>query len=137
SGTWSDGLRARRIRALIEGRPTLAPADFAAMQTDDLSLRAVRCLPGLLRALEGGAEPRLRGVAEHLKAWDGRMAPDRVGATLFEVFFANWVRVVVRERLEVELAAFVAGGANGLSAALLTEDAAGWFAPGRREAAIR
>lgn len=136
SGTWSEGLRARRIRELIESRPAHSPADFAAMQTDDRSLRAMRCLPGLLRVLETADDARLHEAAERLRTWDGRMATDSVGATLFEVFFANWVRRVVRERFAEELAAFAAGGANGLSAALLDEDTDGWFAPGRREEAM-
>jgi penicillin amidase len=64
------------------------------------------------------------------------METDRVGASLFDVFFSRWVRAVVRERFEEATAGFVVGGANALSAALLQGDAVGWFAPGRRESAI-
>jgi penicillin amidase len=137
SGTWSDGLRARRIRQMIEERRTLSRADFAAMQTDALSLRAVQCLPGLLSILADSPEPRLQEAVGHLRTWDGRMEPDRVGATLFDVFFSQWARTVVRQRFDEATAAFVAGAVNGLSAALLRENLANWFAPGAREPAIR
>jgi penicillin amidase len=137
SGTWSDGPRAHRIRQMIEARPRLGVADFAVMQQDALSLRAVRCLPGLLQILAPATEPRLREAAGQLQKWDHRIEPDRVGATIFEVFFANWTRAVVRERFSDEQAAFLAGGANGLAAALLREDGFGWFAAGRREQVMR
>src|SRR5262249_53098876 len=136
SGTWSDGLRARRIRQMLEARDVLSLDDCAAMQRDTLSLRAVRCLPGLLKALEASPESRVQQAVGHLRAWDGRVEPDRVGATLFEVFFAHWTRAVAQEQFDRETAAFVAGAANGLSTALLAEDAAGWFAAGKREQAV-
>jgi penicillin amidase len=62
--------------------------------------------------------------------------PDSVAATLFEVFFSHWVRAVTREHFDADTAAFVAGGANGLSAALLADGELGWFAAGRREPSI-
>jgi len=107
------------------------------MQQDALSLRAVRCLPALLGTLAGGGEPRVQEAAGHLRGWDGRMEPDRVGATIFEAFFAHWARAVARERFAAEAGGFLAGGANGLAAALLAGDPAGWFAPGRREQAVK
>jgi penicillin amidase len=136
SGTWSDGLRACRIRQMIEGKNVLSRNDFAAMHQDSLSLRAARCLPDLLKVLTSGTDPRFREAAGHLRAWDGRMLPDRVGAALFDVFFSHWTRAVVRERFDEATAAFVAGTANGLSAGLLTEDPVGWFAAGKHEQAI-
>ncbi len=69
--------------------------------------------------------------------WDGRMEPDRVGATIFDVFFVHWVRTVVRERFEGDAAGLLAGGEAGLAARLLEDDALGWFGSGRRAEAIR
>jgi penicillin amidase len=139
SGTWSDGYRARRIRQMIEGKPgaVLSRDDCAAMHQDALSLRGMAAVPHLLPLLRTSEDARLREAARHLEAWDGRMEPDRVGATLFDVFFAHWVKAVVRERFEGETAALLAGGANGLAARLLEGDAIGWFGPGRRSEAIR
>jgi penicillin amidase len=135
SGTWNDGLRARRIREMIEARPVLSREDCAAMHRDALSPRAVRCVPPLLALLAAQA-PNFLEAARHLQQWDCRMEPDRVGASIFEVFFSHWTRAVVRERFDEATATLVAGGANGLSAALLAGDPAGWFAEGRRERAV-
>lgn len=137
SGTWNDGLRARRIRELLEARPVLTRQDLADMQRDARSLRAVRCLPGLVQALAAAPQPRSQEALRHLQAWDAHMEPDRIGAALFEVFFAHWTRTVARQRFTGETARFVAGAVNGLAAALLTDDPAGWFEPGKREEAIR
>jgi penicillin amidase len=136
SGTWSDGLRASRIRHLIETQNPLSRDDFVAMHQDVLSLRARRCLPGLLKALTASPDPRLQEAAKHLGNWDCYMEVNRVGATLFEVFFRHWTEAVVRERYTGDTAGLLAGGANGLAAALLVADEVGWFAPGRRDAVL-
>jgi penicillin amidase len=139
SGTWSDGLRAGRIRQMIEEKAAgkLSPADCAAMQQDALSLRAARGVPPLLQALHASPDTRVQEARRHLAAWDGLMEPDRVGAAVFEVFFAHWVKAVVRERFDGDAAGLLAGGANGLAARLLEGDAIGWFPAGGREEAIR
>src|SRR5262249_36065264 len=50
SGTWSDGQRATRIRQMLEGSGgPMSRQDFVAMQRDALSLRAIRCVPALIR----------------------------------------------------------------------------------------
>jgi penicillin amidase len=137
SGTWSDGLRARRIRQLIEARDSLTRADCITMHYDALSLRAQRCLPGLLKALASSPMQRVQEAVQHLEVWDCRMEPDRIGAALFDVFFAHWTKAVVAERFQGDTATLLAGGVNGLAAALLTEDRVGWFPAGNREQAIR
>jgi penicillin amidase len=99
-------------------------------------VRALRCLPGLLKVLASSPSPRTQEAAGHLAGWDGRMEVDRVGASLFDVFFVHWARAVARERFEGEAAALLADGVAGLAAALLAEDRAGWFRAGGRERAI-
>jgi penicillin amidase len=136
SGTWGDSQRARRIHQLIEAGGKLSRADCAAMQQDALSLRAVRRLPGLLEVLAPHPDARTQEAVRHLRGWDGRFEPGAVGATIFEVFFSHWAREVARERFPPENADFLAGGCNGLAAALLSGDPAGWFATGQREQAI-
>jgi penicillin amidase len=160
SGTWTDGLRYGRIRQMIEEKPVQSFAECVAMHQDALSLRAVRCVPKLVSILNGATEPRLREAGQHLQGWDCRLEPDRVGATLFDVFFGHWARAVAAERFEGDTAALLAGGANGLAAALLADgdcvaevtrlrgsrdDSAGtlassatvsWFPAGRLEPAI-
>ncbi|HEY7157312.1 MAG TPA: penicillin acylase family protein, partial [Gemmataceae bacterium] len=51
SGTWSHGLRAERIRQMIEAQERFTREDFIAMQHDALSIRAQRCVPPLLAVL--------------------------------------------------------------------------------------
>ena len=129
-------MRARRIRQLLEAKTMFSRDDFALMHQDALSLRAERLRSALLKLLASHTDMRIRQAAGHLQSWDGRMEPDRVGATLFEVFFARWVRAVVLERFEESTAAFVAAGASGLAASLLLDDPGAWFAAGKREAAV-
>lgn len=136
SGTWSDGLRAGRIREMIEARPQLSRQDIAAMHQDAFSGRAKRCLPPLATLLADSPDARLQEAAKLLRSWDYRLELDCVGGTIFDVFFGLWTRAVVRERFDGDLAGLLAGGAGGLAARLLLEDWCGWFVPGKREAAI-
>jgi penicillin G amidase len=136
AGTWSNDLRARRIRRLIEAQPKLGVSDFTAMQLDHHSLRAQACVPHLLAVLARSRKPRVREAAAHLKRWDLLVDPDRVGATLFNVFFARWAQTVAAARFGGETAELLATGIDGLASALLAEDAVGWFHDDQREAAI-
>jgi penicillin amidase len=139
SGTWSHGLRAERIRQMIESKERFTREDSIAMQHDALSLRAQRCLPSLLAVFRSGERqsPELAEAVRYLEKWDCRMEVDRVGATLFDAFFEQWTKVVVRQHFKGETAALLSDGASGLAAGLLAEDAAGWFPPGVREQTIR
>jgi penicillin amidase len=136
AGTWAHGLRAERIRQMIESKAKLSREDFIAMQHDALSVRAQRCLPHLLKVLSASSQPRIVEAASYLTKWDCRMEVDRIGATLFDVFFAQWTKAVVRQRFEGEVAALLTDGAAGLAAALLAEDTIDWFPTGLREQAI-
>ncbi len=51
SGTWNNGYRAVRVRQMLEEKPRFTRDDFARMHQDSLSLRAVDCVPRLLRVL--------------------------------------------------------------------------------------
>ncbi|MBI1902036.1 MAG: penicillin acylase family protein [Planctomycetia bacterium] len=136
SGTWNDGLRARRIREMIESQPRHDRAGFSVMHQDATSLRARACVPPLVEVLAGSDEPRVRQAVELLRAWDFQMLPWSVAASVYEVFFVRWNKAVIRERLTGDAAALLGGGANGLAVALLGDDPDGWFAAGRRERAI-
>ena len=135
-GRWASGYRARRIRQLLEAQDKHSRDDFARMHQDVLSLRAVAGVPALLQVLAGRDDQRIREAAEHLAAWDCRMETDRVGATIFDVFFGHWSQRVAAERFPADMAALVAGAVAGLAASLLAADATGWFADGQREPAI-
>jgi penicillin amidase len=136
SGTWSSGHRARRVRQMLEATPVASRDDFVRMHQDVLSLRALDCLPRLIRTLSGSSSPRVAEAVGHLERWDGRMEVDRVGAALFEVFFPRFCRAIIDERFPPDQAELVAGAIAGLATALLAEDKLGWFARRSREAAL-
>ncbi len=136
SGTWSSGHRARRIRQMIEEKERLSREDFIRMQQDVLSLRAVECVPKLLKVLENNPAERRRGTVECLRSWDCRMEPDSPAATIFDVFFIHWSLTVVKERFAGEAVDLVSGAVGGLASDLLEEDRIGWFWGRSRETAV-
>ncbi len=154
SGTWANGYRAVRLRQILDGNPKFDRDDFARMHQDSLSLRAVDCMPRLLNALQTAAttdvpiippfrKGRPGGVSqaspcastattqsaaiEFLAAWDCRMEPDRVAASIFNVFFTLWTERVAAERFSADTAALAASAIGGLAGELLVEDRTGWF----------
>ncbi len=136
SGAWSSGHRARRVRQMIEGRESFSKDTFAEMHQDTHVLRADEAMPALMPLLRGSGDARVAAAAGHLEAWDHRMEPSSVGASIFEVFFNKWMRRVAEERFEGELAGALTGNCSGISAALLHANRAGWFARSDREESI-
>lgn len=137
SNTSGSGHRARRIRQMLEGQERFAADDFARMQMDTLSLRAVEGVPPLVALLEGATDAQQRRAVEHLRAWDCRMEPDAVGPALFELFFNRWSLAVAEERFPQAVAAPLAGAMGGLALALLSADPAGWFTHRDRRQTVR
>jgi len=79
----------------------------------------------------------MRQAIEYLVAWDFRIEPDRVAASIFNVFFTLWTERVAAERFSGEMATLAAGAIAGLAGELLVEDRAGWFRePDTRPVAI-
>ncbi len=136
SGTWATGHRARRIRQMIEAHDRFDRDVIAEMQRDTRTLRADEAMPVLLPLLTKSGDPRLTEAGRYLGQWDHNMAPDSVAASIFEVFFHRWSRRVAEERFDGDLAAPLGGSCGGLAAALLHEDAAGWFHNADREKAV-
>jgi penicillin amidase len=153
SGTWNNGFRALRIRQMLEGQPKFRRDDFAEMHQDSLSLRAVDCVPRLVRAV-GWVERSeahlqatelslerieyIRLALGFLAVWDCRMEPDRVAASIFNVFFNLWCERVAAVRFSGDSTALAASAASGLAAELLERDRAGWFSTDeeRRQAIV-
>ena len=126
SGTWGDAHRAVRIREMLTAGPTATVARFRDMHQDALSLRALRVKPGLLAALEGETARFVQACAWLLRDWDGHMeVRHRIGATIFEVFFARWVRRVVRGGSRGRRGRAFGRRWNGLATALLDGDPLG------------
>ena len=136
AGVWSSGHRARRIRQMIEEKDQLAREDVAGMQLDSVSLRAAEGVPGLITALDAVDDERMHSAVEHLRDWDWRMEPDRVGATIFESFFYYWGLRAAAERFETAQANVLGTAMAGLALDLLGGDNHSWFVRGDREQAI-
>src|SRR5581483_1074682 len=66
AGTWSDGLRARRIRQLLEAKQVFSVEDYSAMHRDALSLRAQRCVPAVIATLAGRTEKPIQEAVAYL-----------------------------------------------------------------------
>ena len=119
SGTWSSGYRALRIRQLLEEKEQLSREDFARIQTDTLSMRAVEVLPSLVETLRGSSDPRVLEAAGFLGEWNARMDVDEVGASIFDLFFAEFTTAVAAERFSGEEIPLVAGAISGFAVRLL------------------
>ena len=135
SGTWSSGHRALRIRQMLEEKDQLSREDFARMQTDTLSMRAVEALPSLSETLRQASDPRVLEAAEFLSKWNSRMDVDEVGASIFELFFAEFTTAVAAERFDDDAVPLVAGAISGFAVRLLDNDEFG-YSPPRNETIV-
>lgn len=127
SGTWVSGQRARRIRELLISKTRMTTQDSAEIQQDALSLRAQNCVPCLVDILRSSNDSRVLAATEHLKAWDCRVEIDRIGATLFNVFFARWSVRIAAEYFDKVTAESFGPAIGGLAARLLKQDDVNWF----------
>lgn len=79
---WLNGYRAARIRELLEQSATHDAETFARIHTD------VRSLPGLELAALAARLPATSPLAEAargaLATWDGDLAPDSIGAAIYD-----------------------------------------------------
>lgn len=93
---WIDGYRLGRIAEALEERRDWDLDAASALQMDVKSLPWAEMREYVLAGPAGSAESRAaRGLLEN---WDGQMALESVGATLFHLFQAEMSRRVVRAR---------------------------------------
>jgi len=142
-GCWASGHRGLRIRQMIEqqivptqGGDRFSHDKFRDMQQDAVSLRAITCVPPLLKALSQLSDPQIQSATSHLKNWDGRVEPDLVAPTIFNVFYTFWAKAVADARFPAATAELLSRQAEGIASRLLADDPHGWFASGQRAAAI-
>jgi len=104
---YMNGYRARRLQGLFEAHPTLSMGDHLAFQMD------LVCLPGLelVSRLEGFTtdDEDVALALKLLSKWDGVLAVDSVGGTVFEVARYRMVRDLLEPGLGEELARRVMG----------------------------
>ncbi len=98
---WAAPNRARRILAHLADRDQLTLEDMAAAQADDVSILGQKLTPLLLNVQSDNIITQ-RAQAE-LAKWDNRLAPDSVGAGIFEVTYWFLVQEIVGDELGEEL----------------------------------
>jgi penicillin amidase len=143
-GSYADGYRMRRIRALLDGVRELGAEDLGRMQYDTFSGRAADVCPHLVALLEArlnGAPAAERGALAELRRWDYRFDLDRTGASVFQAFWLAWTRRVAAARFPAHLARAAAGGCANVAHRIVAagDGAAGgepWFPLGQAQAEI-
>ncbi len=103
---WMNGYRARRIEAVFDTKDTLSMKDFRALHVD------FTCLPGIEFVSRLGQlnldrlnsdDPDARMALETLRAWDGKLTPESIGGTVYEVTRYFLVRNLLEPGLGEEL----------------------------------
>ena len=135
---WIDGYRLGRICEALEEERDWGVASTAALQMDVKSLPWAEMREQVLSAQPSSRESR--AALELLESWDGRMADDSAGATLFHLFLAEMSRRIVRAKAPrswpwlLGRSPIPAGGSTifaarqvGRVSRLLKDQPSGWF----------
>lgn len=95
--TWMNGYRARRIADVMESKPKLSADDFKKLHLD------FTCLPGLefVSLIRDVAvdDPDIKEAHTLLIDWDGRLNPESIGGTLYEVLRYTLLRNILQPTL--------------------------------------
>jgi len=83
--TWANPVRAHRIEEVINQGKRMNLHDFAALQTDYLSISARTLVPLLLKAPSSNT-PEIIEAKKRLENWDWQLAPSSVAAAIY----AEW-----------------------------------------------
>ena len=142
---WIDGYRLGRVVEALEERRDWDVDSSAALQMDVKSLPWAEMREVILAGTptSTGTSPETRAARELLETWDGRMASDSVGATLFHLFLAEMSGRIARARaprsaswllgrnlLPVSGSTSFAARQVGRVSRLIRERPAGWFEGG-------
>ncbi len=138
---WIDGYRFGRIVEALEERSDWDVNSAAALQMDVKSLPWTELREHVLAGTSGS--PETRAAREILENWDGRMAADSAGATLFNLFSQEMSRRVARAKAPrsapwllgrslqpVTNSSLFAARRVGRLSRLLRERPPGWFGDG-------
>lgn len=91
---WLDGFRAKRIEQLLAESEEHDIEGFEAMQSDDLSLPGIEAARRLSMLHPRGQ--REISALERLRSWDGRLDPETIAGTIYQVFVLRLAREVAR-----------------------------------------
>lgn len=105
SREWARGYRAGRITDLLRSMSAtgrLTKDDLAAIHADN-AVQAWPVFQAALRELPGFSDGGYQLVYELLLGWDGQAHADSAEAAIFNVFFANLIRLTLDGELPPEL----------------------------------
>ncbi|MCC7367091.1 MAG: penicillin acylase family protein [Chloroflexi bacterium] len=136
-GSYGDGYRGRRMRAVLDGDGLLAApmslADMGAMHNDVYSERAAELkgpLADLLARGAGDSGPEaddLARAATLLRRWNAEFTLGSVAASLFNVFWWRWCERVAAVRFPKHLLGPMAGASGSIARDLLVAGDFGWL----------
>jgi penicillin amidase len=133
-GAYSQSHRGIRIdQAFAAAKPDRAHT--IALQNDVKNVRAERCVPGILRLLDGAADADAKALASLLAGWDFSYTLDSSAPTAFETFMFHWQRRVLGERVPARLLDLTMQQ-TGLCVALLERPQTAYLAGGTKAAAV-
>ena len=119
SRDWHGDFRARRIRQMLDARPTHDVSGFTAMQVDVQSVLAADLLPAMTAIPDSGGTA---GAAlALLRGWTGAMLPEAPQPLIFNAWLRGFVDLVLRRagvpdgggETTGEFATFVLGAGAG------------------------
>lgn len=98
---WMNGYRANRISDVLESKGSYSPADFKDLQLD------FTCLPGkefvsIIKDIKVG-DLELQEPLQTLLNWDGKLTPDSIGGTIYEVLRYTLIRNLLQPTLGEQL----------------------------------
>ena len=97
----ADPYRARRITDRLRGAAGLTVRDMRDLQSDTYGLPAQALRPYLLAVAPAGE--RERRALDEVRRWDLRYEPDAVGATVFEVWYWQFLGDLLGDDLDKPL----------------------------------
>lgn len=90
---WMNGYRAQRLEQLLNSKAQISPEDCAAFQFDVQSLPGRELVERLAELETDDADAALS--LDLLRAWDGRMATDSAGATVYKVLLNRLAHIIL------------------------------------------
>jgi penicillin amidase len=94
---WAAGFRARRIKALLQARPTHSVDGFRDIQADAISPFALAALPKLL-AIKPNSELAKKAFAL-LQPWQGEMDRDQAAPLIFNAWIWQFAKLITADEL--------------------------------------
>ena len=123
---WIDGYRLGRVTEAIEERSDWDVESTAAFHLDVKSMPWTELREHVLAS--NASSDEIRAAREILENWDGRMAADSAGATLFHLFSQEMSRRVARAKAPRSAPWLLGRSLHAVERQFLLRSAAAWAA---------